>query len=204
MPLTAQIKEFVEWKNTHSAKAAKSYPIWLRRFNDIVNKPISDIETEDIAKFSKWVQSRYSNTTHAYAMTILHVFFSYQNKRGRGIPADLIRVKRQHAKSHLPAEDNEYRSILETFDINDFYGLRNTCMIKLLGECGMRVSELVSLNVNDIDLREHFARIRNAKSHRERRIIWSDDTNNLLASYMAQRTCSTTNTIEMKEKKQKE
>lgn len=187
MPLANLIKEFVDWKSTHSKKAVEPYMLWLTRFEQHTLKPLEKIGTEDITSFSLWVQSKFSPTTHYYAMTILHCFFNYQNRRGRGMAADLIVTRRVHAKSHLPANDTEYQAIIGTFDTTDFFGLRNLCMVKLLGECGMRVSELTALNCRDIDLRERFARIRTAKANRERRIVWSDATNALLAGYMTQR-----------------
>ncbi|MDQ3158786.1 MAG: tyrosine-type recombinase/integrase [bacterium] len=178
----------MEWKGTHSKKAVEPYSLWLARFNEITNKPIGDVGIADITKFSNWVQSHYSTTTHYYAMTILHIFFNFENRRGRGLPADDIKTKRVHANSHLPAEEDEYQALIKTFNTDNYSELRNLCMLRLLGDCGMRVSELTNLNCNDIDLREHLARIRNAKSVRERRIVWSDNTNNLLAGYLAQRS----------------
>lgn len=187
MPLSQPIEDFVKWKGTHSKKAVEPYNLWLQRFNQHTNKPLETIEIEDITRFSEWVQSNFSPTTHYYMMTILHCFFNFQNRRGRGLAADLIVSKRVKAKSHLPASEDEYRAIIDTFNPTEFQPLRNLVMMRMLGECGMRVSELTDLNLTDLDLKERFAIIHTKKTRKDRRIVWSETTNALLSSYVTQR-----------------
>lgn len=187
MPLTKSIQDFVKWKGTHSKRAVEPYDLWLKRFNSFTRKPIETIEIEDVTRFSEWVTSKYSPNTHYYMMTILHVFFNYQNRRGKGMLSDLIVTKRVKANSHLAAREDEFNAILQTFDTNDFLGLRNLVMVKMPGECGMRVSELTDLNISNIDLKERLAIIRTKKTQKERRIVWSEYTNTLLAEYIGRR-----------------
>lgn len=46
----------------------------------------------------------------------------------------------------------EMQEILETIEINDHISCRNRCMLELMYATGLRVSELINLNVSSINL----------------------------------------------------
>jgi integrase len=52
----------------------------------------------------------------------------------------------------------------------------------------MRVSEVVGIEVKDVDLRRHTLQVREGKNRRERLVYLSPDTVQALAAYLAQRS----------------
>lgn len=79
---------------------------------------------------------------------------------------------------------SEVEALLATPDVNTAYGLRNRAMLELLYATGMRVSELIELNVGDLHLTMGFVRCV-GKGNKERIIPIGDIATNILARYLS-------------------
>ncbi len=64
---------------------------------------------------------------------------------------------------------------------------RDVAILELLYGTGMRVSELVALDLGDLDLRRGEARIRAGKGNKERLVYLGDPARDALARYLAER-----------------
>ncbi|OGC77134.1 MAG: site-specific tyrosine recombinase XerD [candidate division Zixibacteria bacterium RBG_16_40_9] len=53
----------------------------------------------------------------------------------------------------------EVNKILEQQDVSTFLGLRDKAMLEVMYACGLRISELIGLSVNDIFLKDGFIRV---------------------------------------------
>ena len=62
--------------------------------------------------------------------------------------------------------------------------LRETCVVQILIDTGIRVSELVGLDINDVDLK-HFRLSVQRKGDKADNVYFSDTTADLLAEYLA-------------------
>ena len=63
---------------------------------------------------------------------------------------------------------------------------RDRLILSLLYSSGLRVSELVSLRINDIDLQDRTIRIR-GKGDKDRIVLFDENTRNLLEDYLQKR-----------------
>jgi len=63
---------------------------------------------------------------------------------------------------------------------------RDVALFELLYGCGLRISELVGLNVNDFDLRERWIRVR-GKGRKERQVPYGEKAAASLEKYLEQR-----------------
>lgn len=72
---------------------------------------------------------------------------------------------------------------LESFDLSDSSGNRDQCICELIYATGLRVSELCSLNVQDIDLTEQEIMIV-GKGNKERIVIFGDVAKQVLERYI--------------------
>ncbi|HCV74279.1 MAG TPA: site-specific tyrosine recombinase XerD, partial [Gammaproteobacteria bacterium] len=61
----------------------------------------------------------------------------------------------------------EVDRLLNTPDKNTIFGLRDRAMLELLYSCGLRVSELITLDYHNINLNEEYIRI-HGKGNKER------------------------------------
>jgi integrase/recombinase XerC len=67
------------------------------------------------------------------------------------------------------------------------YPERDVALFELLYGCGLRISELVGLNVDDFDLRDRWIRVR-GKGRKERQVPYGEKASASLTKYLAQRT----------------
>ena len=67
------------------------------------------------------------------------------------------------------------------------YPERDVALFELLYGCGLRISELVGLNIDDFDLRDRWIRVR-GKGRKERQVPYGEKASASLQKYLAQRT----------------
>lgn len=67
--------------------------------------------------------------------------------------------------------EDEARALIGAFNLRYDSGVKNRCMVRLMLEGGLRVSEVVNLKVADLDLDTGRVRIRDGKGGRDR-MVW--------------------------------
>lgn len=88
---------------------------------------------------------------------------------------------------------NESLKLLNNFNTDDTFFERDYCIVTLLINCGMRLSELVGINIQDIDFDEQSLRII-GKGNKERMIHLNEACMNSINQYIAARKASETTT----------
>ena len=86
---------------------------------------------------------------------------------------------------HIPEvlSYEEIVSMLETIDLSQQFGHRNKAIIEVMYGCGLRVSEVISLNISDIYIKDEFIRIV-GKGDKERLVPIGKKTINELMLYV--------------------
>lgn len=89
---------------------------------------------------------------------------------------------------HLPdvLSVGEVDSIIEAIDPTTMLGVRNRAIIELLYSCGLRVTELVELKFEDIDLEENLVRV-TGKGDKQRFVPLGDMARQRLEAYFTYR-----------------
>jgi len=111
----------------------------------------------------------YSKATIARKLATLRSFYKYLVKTGQvsSNPMTAIRTPKQEKRLPRFLEYEEVKKLLEAPDINTWLGARDRAMFETLYSTGMRVSELVALNLDDIDFLSEVVHIR-GKGKKER------------------------------------
>lgn len=155
----------------------------------------------DLKLFSKWLDSNLSRAsnihindyfkhrqlsaaTQARILTCLRIFYQYL------ITQQLIKTnptaKLHHPKQiqKLPVFLNieEVDQLLNTPDKNTIFGMRDRAMLELLYSCGLRVSELITLDYHNINLNEEYIRI-HGKGNKERLLPMGEVAMDYLNTY---------------------
>ncbi len=181
------IKEYLDWKGTYASRASVSYRIWLERFLEVCgDKPIEKYDIGDFVKYKHWLETRFKSYTLQFATIVIKNFFQYyknQNYACRLVPS-LIKLPRITAKSHRAITEEEFKKIVSTIPQNEFIPLRNTVLIRMLWDTGVRVSELCDLDLTQIDENRRSAIISTKKTGKNRIIVWSEETHYYLMRYM--------------------
>ena len=134
--------------------------------NDYSEKSLRRI-TASIKSFYKWIAVNDYNLVNEPGDSIL-------NLKYRKLPKSLPKYLTINEVSELISDDTKESNPIET---------RNHCIMELLYATGVRVSELVSLDVNDIDKINFQIRVM-GKGMKERICIYGEEADRSLSKYL--------------------
>lgn len=111
----------------------------------------------------------YAKTSIARRLASLRTFFKFAQREelADSNPAKPLRNPRPDRKLPHFLSTQEVGKLLDAPPANDPAGLRDRAMLEVMYSAGLRVSELVGLNVGALDMEEGLARVR-GKGRRER------------------------------------
>jgi len=111
----------------------------------------------------------YSKATIARKLATLRSFYKFLVKTNRrdSNPMTAVRTPKQEKKLPRFLEYDEVKKLLETPPMDNWLGARDRAIFETLYSTGMRVSELVALNMDDIDFLSEVVHIR-GKGKKER------------------------------------
>ena len=124
------------------------------------------------------------------SVSVLRKFFRYLEENGQETPFDWRDVE----VPHVPRKINEYLTeeeltmVFEAFDITQLHGLRTRALCEVLFASGMRISEALSLDKNDIDWKMMEAIVTNAKNGDQQPVFFTDRSLRWLKQYLDART----------------
>jgi len=162
MTLDILIEKFDNYINVErnlSLHTRRNYISDLKQFNDFLKREYSKIKYEAIdntiiRSYLGFLYKKNRKSSVARKLATLRTFFKFLLRAGilKKNPASLVSTPR--LEKHVPS----FLSIDETFillempDVTALAGLRDKAIMELLYSSGLRVSELVETNENDIDL----------------------------------------------------
>lgn len=182
-----KICEYLNWKGTHAPKAAINYRLPLERFVEVCGeKLLEQYNVSDVVKYHFWLKNHFSPYHITYSMTVLKSFFYFfrEQLNYNCLSPSIIKFKRERANSHRAILEEEYKKIIAEIPTNEFVSLRDSLIIRLLWDTGVRVSELCDLNISQIDPHKRSALINTKKTKNQRIILWSEETHQLLMKFL--------------------
>ena len=156
-------------------------------------KPVEpDIKQIDHITIREWLSSLHSDrkkkSSIARKLAALRTFFQFLVREGvlESNPAKLVATPRKEKKLpvHLSVEDAV--RFIETPDPETDFGKRDRAILELLYATGVRVSELVQLNLRDVDMNNKLLRVF-GKRRKERIVPFGDPALKALKSYLGVR-----------------
>lgn len=105
--------------------------------------------------------ARYARSTIARKMACLRSFFGYLVEHGNVATNPTVMLSNPKQGRRLPkvVSTADVERLIDTPDLADPVGLRDSTLLELLYASGMRVSELCSLTPSNVNLRAHFATV---------------------------------------------
>lgn len=168
---------------------------------------LETLHTEDIEAFASWIRhgnlSSHSRddkeTTVNNYLSALNVFFKYFVNRGKILYNPVAGVERGRVKRHevIRLDDrqkDQFFSCIENGDsltehqkrFHEKNALRDYTICLTLARTGLRVSELIGLNLEDIDFEDCSLTVLR-KGNKYDRIFFDDEVADLLAEYLEYR-----------------
>lgn len=99
-------------------------------------------------------EEKYASSSISRSIASMRAFFQYLEKKGevKENPADNLKPPKIEKKPPQILGVEEVEKLLQQPDRDTAKGLRDSAMLELLYATGMRVSELIGLRMNDINL----------------------------------------------------
>lgn len=135
-----------------------------------INTLVQAVDTESVRAYMAHLNEKeYSKATVARKLATLRSFYKFLVKRNyiTSNPVTSIRTPKQEKKLPRFLEYEEVKRLLETPQTNTWLGARDRAIMETLYSTGVRVSELVALNMEDIDFLGEVIHVR-GKGKKER------------------------------------
>lgn len=189
--------EYLEIEQNRSQKTIANYDHYLTRLLDFAGDElkVEDIDVELLRKWRLWlnrlgtnVSDEMKKNTQNYHLIALRSFFKYCSKRS--IPAlapdkvELAKVVRKQVTFLTP---EELERLFDQPDTESLSGLRDRAILELLFSSGLRVSELVGLDKDHINLKRREFMVR-GKGQKDRPIFISPAAADWAQRYLDKRS----------------
>jgi len=155
---------------------------------------VTDISAENIRKFRLYL-SRYSDekgltlkrVTQNYHLIAIRSFLKFLARRGiASLSPEMVELGKAESRSIKFLEREQVERLLNMPEISSDDGMRDKAILEVLFSTGLRVSELVGLNRDQINLdRREFGVI--GKGRRARVVFLSKSAADWLARYLEKR-----------------
>lgn len=191
--------EYLEIEQNRSQKTIRNYDHYLTRLLDYAGDiKVSDIDAELIRKWRLWLNRLGTNTsdelgktTQNYHLIALRSFLKFCAKCNiPALTADKIELARTQRKQVTFLTPEEVERLFEQPNLATMPGLRDRAILELLFSSGLRVSELVGLDRDHINLKRKEFMVR-GKGQKDRPIFISDAAARWLDEYINKRQDTT-------------
>src|ERR1043166_8007322 len=196
--LIEQFLEHLRYERNVSAHTLRNYSSDLEQFLDFLDQsgarprtlpPVTQIDHLTIREWLAQLHSaQKKKTSIARKLAALRTFFQFLVREGvvESNPAKIVATPRKEKKlpKHLSIEDAI--RFIETPDTETDFGKRDRAILELLYATGVRVSELVNLNLRDVDFKNKLLRVF-GKRRKERIVPFGDPAAKALQDYIAVR-----------------
>ena len=167
------IEQFLDhyWLSTGaSPNTLSAYKSDLNLFGKFLNKDLRHARASEINQYFKQrAEKQFSSATQARILTCFRTFYQYLVDTGQidSDPSAQLSSPKQVQKLPVFLDVEEVEALLDAPDTKTIFGLRDRAMLELLYSCGLRVSELINLNYQHINLSDEYIRI-HGKGNKER------------------------------------
>ena len=159
----SQFLQHLKYERNVSEHTLRNYASDLEQFRTHLlrvekreDMPVAEIDRLTIREWMAELHVDHKKTSVARKLASLRTFFQFLIREGKldANPAKQVATPRIERKlpNHLSIEDAV--RFIETPDINTDLGRRDRAIIEFLYATGIRVGELVGINIPDVDFRE--------------------------------------------------
>jgi len=144
----------------------------LNSFATEVSKDLNQLSLIDLFSFMKWLtELGLAERSQARIVSGVKAYYNYLvlERLIDASPAELLEVPKLTRKLPEVLGHNEIESMLETMDMSKPSAQRDRAIIEVMYSCGLRVSELIGLKINDIDYLEQLVLV-TGKGNKQRLI----------------------------------
>lgn len=201
--LKRQFLEHLEIEKGRSLHTITNYDRYLTRFLEYSKEENPSKVTDNIIReYRLWLNRQPANPlsgksarntdtlkrkTQNYYLIALRAFLKYLRKRGvESLNPESIELAKVSERSLDLISSSELDRLLASPDLSKEAGLRDRAILELLFSTGLRVSELCSLSIEDVDLSRDEFSIR-GKGDKIRVVFLSESAKQAIRAYLKER-----------------
>jgi integrase/recombinase XerC len=187
---------FLSVERSLSELSRKAYRFDVRKFIDFCDDKAggamstADVDDRLVKGYVSHCQNakKYKPATLARAIASLRVFFLFCQRENHIRANPIARVQNPRRPKKMPVYliDSELQRLLDAPDRTDPIGKRDYAILLTLGVTGVRLRELVSINVGDVDLESNSIKVF-GKGAKERIIPIGKPAQQAVQDYLAER-----------------
>ena len=163
--MKALIQEFSDYlriEKRNSPHTVSAYRRDLSRFSaEFAGQKVDSVTTANIRDFLISLREQgLSPASVARSLSSIKSFFKYlcQDKQFQNNPAEILETPKRWRKLPDVLSSEDVDNLLKFPDLESVLGLRDKAMLEILYASGLRVSELINLQVSQLDMQVGYLR----------------------------------------------
>ncbi len=180
-----QYKKHLAFEKNYSPHTISNYERDIKQFI-LYTKNSVEVNEKIVGNYLEFMfKKKYNKNSITRKIIALRNFYRYlvKIKKIRQNPFEYILTPKKEKKIPGVLTEKEVESILESIDCNNFFNLRDRVILELLYSSGIRVNELVNMNINNIDFINEEIKIL-GKGNKERIVPIGSVAINWLSKYL--------------------
>lgn len=206
-PIPQYLVDFLDWLDIEkglSSKSQENYSRFIKKFfdwlkiNNLEGIVPAQLTSEHIFKYKAFLSRQYRNkgaplkkTTQNYYLISLRSLLTYfADKDIFSLPPEKIKLSKQSERAVSFLNLEQVEKLLSLPNVSNIAGLRDRAILELLFSTGLRVSELTSLNREQIKIDKDYNELEIViigKGNRPRTVYVSKRAVSWLKSYLESR-----------------
>ena len=172
---------------------------YLRRYAPLLHHLVSflrgrgkedlrEATDEDLVAYLQKLEERQRPTSVTNVFFQLRRFLGFLEREGLLLRNPIAHLHRRRGSRRIRSwlSEEEVRRLLEALPTSSAREIRDRALLEVLYSCGLRVGELVALDLDDVDLAERLVTVRVSKSGRFRRVPIGKKAAAAVARYLAE------------------
>lgn len=147
---------------------------------------LPEVRRETLLEYLSWrLEAGYKARSSARFLSGARGFYQYLLEEGSIIENPTLQIELPQIGRSLPdtLSEADVEALLAAPDIEEVLGLRDRCMLEVLYACGLRVTELVSLTLDQLNTRQGIVRVM-GKGSKERLVPLGETALDWLVDYL--------------------
>jgi len=162
----------------YAPTTVSSYVRSVAEFAKHFNKPPDQLGPEEIRSWQLFLLNEKRVKLSTYIQAVCGLRFFYGNTLNRKIDIDRIPLPRYEKKLPVILSKAEGKALLEAPK-----NLGHRAILATMYGAGLRVSEVTSLKVSDLDRERRVIWVRGGKGHKDRQVMLAEPLREVLAAY---------------------
>ncbi len=192
MWLTDSFLDYLQYERNYSGETVKAYRDDICQFEAFLNEESECVAPSDVATESvrEWIVSLmdkgYTSTSINRKLSALRSFYKFLLRRGDVFIDPLRKIVPPKNKKPLPSflKESEMDRLLDETDFGEgFKGCRDRMIISMFYVTGVRLSELIGLDDNDIDFSASLIKV-TGKRNKQRLVPFGEELMEMMMAYI--------------------